>query len=137
MPKSLDLGNNSASAVLRVAALYLDGRLALAEGNLAGAITRLREAAAAEDALAYDEPPAWYLSSREALGEALLAAGDLPAAEQAFRDDLARNVESGRALYGLHVALTAQGREVDAAPIRRRMERAWRNADVPLAAALP
>jgi len=137
VPRSLDVGNNSASAVLAVAALYLDGRLALAEGNTAGAISRLREAVATEDALVYDEPPAWYLASREALGEALLNAGDFPAAEQVFRDDLAHNVESGRALHGLHAALAAQGRERDAAAAGKRLERAWRHADVPLAAASP
>jgi len=135
VPKSLDLGNNTANAVLAVAVPYLDGRLALAEGNITGAITRLREAVGAEDALAYDEPPAWYLSSREALGEALLKTRDFPAAEQVFRDDLARNIESGRALDGLRAALAAQGRKRDAALIGKRQEHAWRNADVPVSAA--
>jgi hypothetical protein len=137
VPKSLDLGNNTANAVLAVAVPYLDGRLALAEGNITGAITRLREAVGAEDALAYDEPPAWYLSSREALGETLLKTRDFPAAEQVFRDDLARNIESGRALDGLRAALAAQGRKRDAALIGKRQEHAWRNADVPVSAASP
>lgn len=132
LPKSLAYGNNDARAVLAVAVPYLDGRLALIDGNNSAAIANLWLAVAAEDALAYDEPPAWYLSSREALGTALLRAGDFPAAEQVFRDDLVNNPEGGRALFGLHAALKAQRREKEAAAVWQRYERAWRAADTRL-----
>jgi Flp pilus assembly protein TadD len=95
----------------------------------------LREAVVAEDALSYDEPPAWYLPSREALGTALLRAGDLAGAEKTFHDDLAHNPESGRSLFGLHAALVAEGRGDEAAKVQARFERAWRAADVKLDAA--
>jgi tetratricopeptide (TPR) repeat protein len=133
IPRTLDNGNNSARAMFGVAVPYLDGRLALFDGNIAGAITQLRQAVAAEDALAYDEPPTWYLPSRQALGAALLAAGDLPAAEQVFRDDLHVNRENGRALFGLQAALARQGKTGEAAAAQQRFARAWRKADVTLA----
>ncbi len=134
VPKTTEYGNNNAAGVLAVARPYLDGRLALTAGNNAGAIANLRLATAAEDALAYDEPPGWYLPSRDALGVALLRDGDYPAAEQVFRDELELHAESGRALFGLRAALAAQGRAKEAAAVRVRFERAWRAADVKLAA---
>ena len=134
VPKTLEYGNNDAQGVLAVARPYLDGRLALIAGNNAGAIAQLRLAAAAEDALAYDEPPAWYLPARDALGVALLRDCDYPAAEQAFRDELTQHPESGRALSGLHAALIAQGRDKEAAAVAARLQRAWRAADVKLEA---
>jgi hypothetical protein len=135
VPKTLEFGNNDAAGVLAVARPYLDGRLALMAGNNAGAIAQLRLAAAAEDALAYDEPPGWYLPSRNALGVALLRDCDYPAAEQVYRDELKLHPESGRALFGLHAALLAQKRNGEAAAVGKRFERAWRAADVKLEAA--
>src|SRR6202171_4781833 len=135
LPKTLELGNNNAGELVAIARPYLDGRIALMRGNFAGAIRYLREAVAAEDALSYDEPPAWYLPSREALGTALLRAGDLAGAEKTFREDLLHNPESGRSLFGLHAALVAEGRGDEAAKVQARFERAWRAADVKLDAA--
>ena len=111
---------------------YLDGRLALIAGNNIEAIALLRQAAAAEDELTYDEPPGWYLPSRDVLGVALLRAGDFSAAEATYRDELARHPESGRALFGLHAALMAQGQSAEAAAVQKRFHRAWRAADVTL-----
>ena len=134
VPKTLEFGNNDAAGVLAVARPYLDGRLALMAGNNAGAIAQLRLAAAAEDTLAYDEPPGWYLPSRNALGVALLRDCDYPAAEQVYRDELKLHPESGRALFGLRAALLAQKRNGEAAAVGKRFERAWRAADVKLEA---
>jgi tetratricopeptide (TPR) repeat protein len=135
LPKTLELGNNDAGGLVAIARPYLDGRIALMRGNVAEAIPYLREAAAAEDALAYDEPPVWYLSSREAMGAAMARSGDLAGAEKAFRDDLVHNVENGRSLFGLHAVLVAEGRGDEAASVQKRFERAWRVADVKLDAA--
>jgi tetratricopeptide (TPR) repeat protein len=132
VPKTLEFGNNTSAGMLAVARPYLDGRIALMRGDAPGAIKSLREAAVAEDALAYDEPPAWYLPSREALGAALLRAGDASGAEKAYREDLRRNPESGRALFGLRSALAAQRRSGEAAAVQKRFDRAWRAADVTL-----
>ena len=135
LPRTLELGNNDAGELVAIARPYLDGRIAMMRGNLAEAIEHFREAIAAEDALAYDEPPAWYLSSREALGAALLRSGDFVGAEKTFRDDLVHNPESGSSLFGLHAALVAEGRGDEAAKVQARFERAWRAADVKLDAA--
>jgi tetratricopeptide (TPR) repeat protein len=132
LSKTMEVGNNDAAALMAVARPYLDGRLAMIDGNLPGAIAHLRLAVTAEDALSYDEPPPWYLPSREALGIALLRAGDYPAAEQVYRDELAMHAKSGRALFGLAVALRAQRREVEAKGVEQSFARAWRTADVKL-----
>jgi len=132
LPKTLPLGNNTAGELVAIARPYLDGRIALMRGNFADSIRYFRDAAAAEDALAYDEPAPWYLPSREPLGAAMLRDGDAAGAEKTFRDDLSRNPESGRSLFGLRAALTAQGRASDAAKVQTRFEHAWRAADVKL-----
>ena len=132
LPKALPLGNNTGGQLVAIARPYLDGRIALMRGDSTEAIRYLRDAVAAEDALAYDEPAPWYLPAREALGAAMLRAGDAAAAEKTFRDDLARNPESGRSLFGLGAALLAQGRAQEAVKVQARFERAWRAADVKL-----
>jgi tetratricopeptide (TPR) repeat protein len=132
LSKTMEYGNNNAEMLALVARPYLDGRLAMMAGNTAAAITYFRQAVAAEDALTYDEPPGWYLPSRNSLGAALLRAGDLPAAEQVFRDELAIHAESGRALFGLRAALAGQGRDREALAVQQRFDRAWRAADVAL-----
>ena len=132
LSKTIGYGNNDAEVLALVARPYLDGRLAFMAGDTTAAITYLRQAVAAEDALAYDEPPPWFLPSRDALGAALLRARDLPAAEQVFRDELRIHAESGRALFGLHAALAGQGRDREALAVQKRFDRAWRAADVTL-----
>ncbi|HMA32680.1 MAG TPA: hypothetical protein VKT00_12780, partial [Casimicrobiaceae bacterium] len=132
LTKTMGYGNNDAAGLAAVSVPYLDGRLALMAGDTASAIAKLRKAVAAEDALVYDEPPDWYLPSREPLGAALLRAREPAAAEQVFRDELARHRESPRALYGLHAALVAEGRVKEAAAVERRFRHAWRAADVRL-----
>src|SRR5262249_26684852 len=79
---------NTAAQRFAVAKPLLDGRIAAAEGNMTAAIEQYRAAVAAEDKLAYDEPPTWYYPVRETLGAALLAGGKAAEAEQVFREDL-------------------------------------------------
>ena len=71
---------------------------------------------------------------RQALGAVLLVAGRSEQAEAVYRADLERNPRNGWSLYGLALALEAQGREDDARPVRKGFEYAWSNADVQLAA---
>ena len=124
---------NTAGPVLKIARNFLAARLAAARGDRKSAVEFLRQAAAAEDALAYDEPPGWYHPlSRESLGGALLLDGRHAEAEQVFREDLARNRRNGRSLFGLAESLKAQGKAREAELVRREFERAWRHADAPL-----
>ena len=128
--KTISYGNNNGASVMAVARPYLDGELALMAGDNAAAIDHLRKAVVAENALAYDEPPGWYLPSRDLLGAALLRERYYAAAEQVFRDELAIHPESGRALYGLAAALLAQGRDRETTEVQKRFDQAWRAADV-------
>ncbi len=128
--KSAEWGNNKALDVLAVARPYLDGRIAMLGGDAVTAAARLKEAGAAEDKLAYDEPPNWYLSSYLYLGRALLKSGDAAGAEAAFRADLKHNILSGRSLNGLQQALAAQGKNAEAAAAGRQFATAWRGANV-------
>jgi hypothetical protein len=134
LPPTLEFGTNAAPAVMAVALPYLDGRLALLAGDTPAAVKSLRAAAEAEDRLAYDEPPAWYLGSHLMLGQALLRAGDAAGAEAALRAELKRNVASGRALHALQVALKAQGNDRLALRAQRQFNQAWIGADTPLTA---
>jgi tetratricopeptide (TPR) repeat protein len=123
---------NTAGQMFAVARPLLDGRIAAAAGDKETAIRHYRIAVAAEDLLAYDEPPTWYYPVRETLGAALLAAGDAAAAEQVFRDDLRYNPRNGRSLFGLWKAIEAQGRKADAARAAAEFRRVWSVSDVTL-----
>jgi len=120
---------NSAAALFSVATNVLDARIAQARGDRKAAIASWEKAVAAEEALAYDEPPAWYYPVRESLGAALLADGRAAEAEAVFREDLARHPRNGRSLYGLAQALKAQQRVADAAWAEAQFEAAWKDAD--------
>lgn len=127
---STDLyGLNPVPVVMAVALPYLDGRLALMANDLGNAATNFRLAAAAEEMLAYNEPPDWYLASNWMLGTTLLKLGDTAGAEAAFRADLRRNVAHGRSLFGLAVALRKQGKTAEADTTQKKFEHAWRGAD--------
>lgn len=126
---------NHAGGVLQVADALLRGELLRAQGKHAQAIAALREAAAAEDALAYNEPADWPLPVRPYLGAALFEAGDARGAAEAFGQDLKAYPENGWSLFGLAQAQHALG-QVDAArETSRRQAAAWQWADAPLTAA--
>jgi Flp pilus assembly protein TadD len=74
----------------------------------------------------------WFYPVRESLGATLLAIGRAPDAERVFRDDLEKHPRNARSLFGLQIALAKQGREPEAALVRREFEAAWKNADTKL-----
>jgi tetratricopeptide (TPR) repeat protein len=131
-PAEVTFGLNKASDILKIADRMLAARISAARGERGRAAELLREAVATEDALAYDEPPAWFLPAREALGAVLLADGRAAEAETVFREDLKHNPRSGRALFGLAKSLEAQRRTREAAAARRDFAAAWKNADTRL-----
>ena len=133
VPPETGYGQNTAGAVFKIAEHFLNARLASARGDRKGAVEHLRLAVAAEDALAYDEPPGWYHPlSRESLGGALMLDGRHAEAERVFREDLRRNRRNGRSLFGLAESLRAQGRAREAELVGREFERAWKGADTRL-----
>lgn len=125
-------GDEMANPVLSIAAHALAGEIALRAGQPAVAAERFRRAAQIEDAMAREEPPAWFYPVRQSLGRALLEAGDPAAAETVYRDDLARFPENGWSLFGLALSLEAQGRRTEAEAVRARFRTAWDGADVEL-----
>jgi tetratricopeptide (TPR) repeat protein len=130
--KSLAGPQNSAAAVLEVAANVLDARIAEAKGDPAAAIASWRKAVEAEDRLAYDEPPGWYYPTRESLGAAFLRSGQAAEAEAIFRADLDIHPRNGRSLFGLSKSLEAQKKTADAAFARAQFDTAWKDADTPV-----
>jgi tetratricopeptide (TPR) repeat protein len=125
-------GLNAGSDILGIASSVLDARIAAAEGDRKAAIDHLKSAVSAQDRLAYNEPPDWYYPVRESLGAMLLQDGQAVEAEKVFRADLSKNRRSGRSLFGLMEALSAQGRSTDADLVRARFERAWSDAEISL-----
>jgi Flp pilus assembly protein TadD len=85
-----------------------------------------------QDALVYDEPPAWYYPLRESLGAALLRAGRAAEAEKVFREGVQRSPRNGRMLFGLMESLKAQKKNEEAGWVRREFEAAWAKADIKL-----
>jgi hypothetical protein len=132
MPQGADWGLNSASNILKIGSNLLDAKIAAAKHEEPAALASLRKAVEAEDALAYDEPPAWFIPARESLGGALLMSGKPAEAETVFRADLEKNPRSGRSLFGLLESLKAQGKTYPAQFVQREFETAWKNADTQL-----
>ncbi len=108
---------NSPKNVVRVAEGVLDGRIAEARGDRAKAIRAYQRAVEAEDTLDYDEPPDWFYPVRETLGAALLRDGQYAEAEKVFREDLKRNPNNPRSLFGLAEARKKQKKNAAAAMV--------------------
>jgi hypothetical protein len=133
VPDQMLIGpQNTAKSAFRVAGFDLDARIAKSRGDRKAAIESWSKAVAAEDELAYDEPPAWQHPMRECLGAALLADGQAAEAEQVFRADLQKHPRNPRSLFGLAESLKKQGKQADAAWVQAQFEAAWSGADVPL-----
>jgi len=129
LPPDAPWGFNKAADVLSIATAIVAARLA---PTPAEAVSHLQRAVAAQDSLAYDEPPDWYYPVRESLGAALLLAGKPAEAEGVFREGVKRSPRNGRMLFGLMESLRAQGKNEDAGWVRREYDAAWSKADVKL-----
>ena len=127
---------NTARSLVQIAALILEGQIAVKRGQQARAISLGRKAVALEEQQNYDEPPSWYMSTRHVLGALYLQAKKPKAAERVYREDLAVFPNNGWALFGLAQALEAQGKRSAAATARVEFEQAWSNADVELTASV-
>ena len=105
---------------------------ALRSGKIDEGLVALREAAAHEDKLRYDEPPDWIQSMRLFLGQAYLSAGQPEEARRVFLEDLDLLQENGWALFGLTAALDALDLDAEAAEARERFDESWEYATVEL-----
>jgi tetratricopeptide (TPR) repeat protein len=125
-------GQNTLRDILAIAVPVAAARIAGAERDATAEVALLRQAVAAEDGIAYDEPKNWFVPVRHLLGAALLRTGKAREAERVYREDLRQNPENGWSLHGLAAALRAQGKVAEAAVTERRFRVAWAHADVEL-----
>lgn len=130
VPKEATVGNNSAHAVLAVAAKVLAGEIAAAGRDWNVAVNALERAIELEDQFAYDEPPDWIMPVRHSLGAVLVRAERFEQAEKVYREDLRWYPENGWSLRGLSASLRGQKRSEEADAVEERFRRAWRYADV-------
>jgi tetratricopeptide (TPR) repeat protein len=129
VPKEWAWSNNKAADIMSLADAVLEARLATDQGT---AVKGWQRAVKIQDALTYDEPPAWYAPLRESLGAALLRAGDAQQAESVFREGIRRSPRNGRMLFGLLKSLEAQGKGDGAELVKREFTKEWKKADVEL-----
>jgi tetratricopeptide (TPR) repeat protein len=129
---ALYLLNNKASDVLALAGVTLEARIAAARGDAEGTVAAWHRAVKSEQAIQYDEPPAWFYPVRQSLGAALLQTGRAREAENVFRDALAKHPRDGRLLFGLEQSLLAQDRGDEAELVRAQFQAAWADATVEL-----
>jgi tetratricopeptide (TPR) repeat protein len=127
-------GTTTTAVLLSVAADQLEGELAAARGDVAGALDALGAAVERQDGIRYTEPPPWFMPTRQALGAVLLQAGRAAEAESVYREDLRHYPKNGWSLYGLAQALHAQGKSTEAAAVENGFAQAWKYADVKLTA---
>jgi tetratricopeptide (TPR) repeat protein len=133
--KEATLGNNTGADILDLAESFMRGELLFRSGKIDEGIAALREAAAREDRLRYDEPPDWIQPVRHALGAALLSAGRFADAEAVFREDLQKLPENGWSLYGLSRALSLQKKDAEALRVEKQFDAVWKKADVKIKSA--
>jgi tetratricopeptide (TPR) repeat protein len=134
IPPDAPAGQNTLKDVLAIAVPVVQARIATAEQHHDYAASLLRQAVAAEDRLAYDEPKNWFFPARHLLGALLLHAGKPAEAEVVYREDLRQSPANGWALYGLGAALKAQGKTQEAERVAQQFKVAWQNADIQLTA---
>ena len=120
---------NSRGAVFKIHENVLAGAIAHSRHDDNAAMESYKQAVAAEDALNYSEPPAWYPPIRPILGKLLLTLNKAAEAEKVFRDDLERRPRDARGLAGLRDSLKAQGRDYEAEQIDQQYRSAWKVAD--------
>lgn len=101
--------NIPATGVLNVARATVLARAAAADKDFKSAVEAMEEAVAAQDDLAYTEPPYWYYPARQTLAAMVLENGDAERAEQLFVEALAEYPNNGWALFGMAEAYRSQG----------------------------
>jgi tetratricopeptide (TPR) repeat protein len=134
VPADAAAGQNALKSVLAIAIPIVAARIADGERRSKDVLTLLRQAVAAEDRIAYDEPKDWFFPARHLLGAALLKQGAPSEAEKVYREDLRQSLANGWSLYGLSVALKMQGKAAEAEQVAKQFAASWKYADVALTA---
>ena len=122
--------------LLGIAKALLAGEMAYRAGDAASAVLAFEEAVALQDALPYTEPPFWYYPTRQSLGAALLASGQVAEARAVFERDLQQYPMNGWSMFGLAEALRRQGDDAGAGKVAARFDAVWQFADVELTSSI-
>jgi len=123
-------GINSLYDICIIASNTLEGEIYAHQKNYSMAVTQLKTAVAAEDALNYNEPPDWFFSVRHNLGAVYLEAGNYAASVKVYEEDLSEFPENGWALIGLMNAYDKLGEEKQYNKAKSRFNVAWKHADI-------
>jgi tetratricopeptide (TPR) repeat protein len=123
-------GINTVFDLCMIASKTLHGEIYAKEKNYSNAISILKEAIAAEDALNYDEPPDWFFSIRHNLGAVLIEAGRFQEAINVYERDLEIYPENGWALKGLISVYEKLGDTKNYEDVKRRFEKSWQYSDI-------
>ena len=121
---------NSLYDVLQIAQKVLKAEILANEGNYSQSISLLKEAAAIEDRLNYNEPPDWFFSVRHYLGAEQIEAKQYNEAIKTYQQDLKTFRNNGWAQHGLKLAYqklnnTAKVKEMDAL-----LAKSWATSDI-------
>jgi tetratricopeptide (TPR) repeat protein len=122
--------NNNSASIAHIAFEVLAGELASQKGDLINATEHLKKAVALEDGLAYTEPAAWHIPTRQNLGALLLKSKNFTEAEKIYREDLSVLRQNGWSLMGLYQCLKAEGKLDEANRIKQEFDAAWQDADI-------
>jgi tetratricopeptide (TPR) repeat protein len=123
-------GINNVFDLCMIASKTLEGEIFAKEKKYSSAISILKEAVIAEDALNYNEPPDWFFSIRHHLGAVLIDAEKLQEAIKVYEKDLEIYRENGWALKGLMNAYKKLGNSKKYEEIKSRFEKSWQYADI-------
>jgi tetratricopeptide (TPR) repeat protein len=112
----------------QVAFAVLEGRLAMAEGNMRRALERFAAGARIQEAemAGYMDPPAWWYPVRRSVAAVHLRNGDFVKAESEALASLKAWKQDPLALWVLGKAQAGQGRVQDAAATLERARALWR-----------
>jgi len=126
------ISKNPAMDVFKVAEVSLKATFASAKKQQSEHIDYLSKAIEAQDHLAYDEPPPWYIPIRSQLGKVLLQQERYSEAAKVFETALKQLQRNGRLLFGLTQALKGQNLLWNAYWTEREMTAALKIASQPL-----
>ena len=129
-------GGQPSGLLLEIASELLMGQIAFSNNNFSIASRHFEAAVNLQDSLPYTEPPFWYYPARQSLGNSLMKEGKISAAENVYRRDLQDYPRNGWSLFGLSLALEAQGKTEEAEEVNKKFRLIWQLSDIKLEASI-
>ncbi|POY37096.1 hypothetical protein C3K47_08550 [Solitalea longa] len=123
---------NTIKRLLEIAANVLEGEFYAAKKDYPKALIPLQKAVKQEETLFYGEPSDWPNPVKNNYGAVLVEAGRAKEAESIYNAALKQYPENGWSLIGLYNALTAQQKTNESAVVKKRFDKAFKNADITL-----